>query len=481
VKKLFVVVILSLFLVPVCLADGEVSVLVIDSGTDFSHQLLDPAADPNLAELNGEEGIDDSGSGYIDDLYGWNFPNDNHVLCNLEYTPPRYDDVIKFMELLAIFQEVGRDGMDPADFKILVKLYNDKELQPWINFTGGWAHGTHVAGIVANENTSVRVKALAHLPSGEPPAKQAEKQAEEALRHFNVQYRSIRTPRGRALEDNPLLPQLIEYFKQNGQQAAAAIEPEARYIGSLQPDIINNSWGSPNGNLCKVFKQNMIQHWGFKDPTDEEVQELVNLYATHALMPQTEVLFKYIPDALIVFAAGNSTENHTGKVNSPSDVSYTNKLVVAATNKDIAIADFSDYGVEQVDLAVPGVGIVSSVPNGKVCPMSGTSMAAPLATRYASLVLAENKYLSPQDLKSILMETVDKKSWLADKVVSGGVINIERAKLAANLIKEGMPLEEACLKARQEVVDVLPDTMRGARPPRFDSEFEKELYNSGVW
>lgn len=475
-KKLFAVMILSLFLVPVCLADGEVSVLVLDSGTDFTHQIIDPASDPDQAELNGDEGIDDSGSGYIDDLYGWNFPNDNNVLCNLDYTPPRYDDVIKFMELLGIYQEVGRDGMDPADFQLLVKLYNDKKLQPWINFTGGWAHGTHVAGIIATENPAVRIKALTHLPSGEPPAKQAEKKAEEALAVFNLQYRP-----GRALEDNPLLPELIKYFKQNGQQAAAAIEPEARYVGSLQPNIINNSWGSPNVNLCKVFKDNMIQHWGFKDPTDEEVQELVNLYAEHALMPQAKALFKYVPDALIVFAAGNSTENHTGKVNSPSDVPYTNKLVVAASNRDIAIADFSDYGIEQVDVAVPGVGIVSSVPNGKVCPMSGTSMAAPLAAKYASLVLAENKYLSPQNLKSILMETVDKKSWLADKVVSGGVVNVERAKLAANLIKEGMPLEEACLKARQEVDDVLPDTMRGARPPRFDSEFEKELYNSAVW
>ena len=32
----------------------------------------------NEAELNGEEGVDDDGNGYVDDIYGWDFANDDN-------------------------------------------------------------------------------------------------------------------------------------------------------------------------------------------------------------------------------------------------------------------------------------------------------------------------------------------------------------------------------------------------------------------
>ena len=32
----------------------------------------------NEAELNGEEGVDDDGNGYVDDIYGWDFANNDN-------------------------------------------------------------------------------------------------------------------------------------------------------------------------------------------------------------------------------------------------------------------------------------------------------------------------------------------------------------------------------------------------------------------
>lgn len=475
-RKLFVVVVLSMFLVPVCLADGEVPVLVIDSGTDFTHQLIKPVADPDLAELHGEAGVDDSGSGYVDDLYGWNFPNSSNVLCNLDHTPPRYNDVIDFMNLIGIYQQVGRDAMDPTDFQRLVKLYNDKELAPWNNFTGGWAHGTHCAGIISTDNPHVMMKAVRHLNTGEPP----EKKTEEALMNFNLMYRPGRSP-GRSIEDNPILPELKAYFIETGEKAAEQIKPEAAYIASLKPRVVNCSFGVPNENLLKSFKNHMTQQWGFKHPSDKDVQDLVNLYITHAMLPSDKVFYRGMKDALIVFAAGNSSENYVDVICSPISVDITNKLVVAATNKDESLADFSCYGKDIVEVAVPGVNIMSTFPNGKVGAMSGTSMAAPLAARYASMVFAENKYLTPEQVKEILMRTVDKKSWLADKVVSGGVINVTRAVEAAKLLRDGIAMEAAITTVLQEIEDEKSDSMRGVRPPQFETEFEKELYNSSIW
>ena len=86
--------------------------------------------------------------------------------------------------------------------------------------------------------------------------------------------------------------------------------------------------------------------------------------------------------------------------------------------------------------------------------MSGTSMACPNALGMASLVLTENPDLTPIQLKKILMETVDKKDWLKDKVKSGGVINVERAVFAAKQIKAGKSIAEAIKEAKEKVGDM---------------------------
>lgn len=51
----------------------SVIVAIIDEGVDYLHEDLADAMWVNEAELNGEEGVDDDGNGYIDDIYGYNF------------------------------------------------------------------------------------------------------------------------------------------------------------------------------------------------------------------------------------------------------------------------------------------------------------------------------------------------------------------------------------------------------------------------
>lgn len=53
----------------------EVIVAVIDSGADYTHPDLKDNIAVNLAEKNGQPGVDDDGNGYVDDVYGWDFYN----------------------------------------------------------------------------------------------------------------------------------------------------------------------------------------------------------------------------------------------------------------------------------------------------------------------------------------------------------------------------------------------------------------------
>lgn len=481
-KKVLFFAMAMMVLTPV-FAATKIPVMVIDSGTDFSHQIIAPVADADKAELNGTAGKDDSGSGFADDVYGWNFVLNSPKLVDLSNTPGQYDDLLEFMRCMGIYQEKGKEGMTPEDFNFLVTKYRDKDFMAWVNFIGGWSHGTHVGGIMSENNDKIKMKALTHIPSGEAP----EKQVQAILNNFNA-YILLDAPAAeedpslytdnKNLNDNPMMPQLIAYFKNMGKDQARQIEKKAKYMGRLKPRVINCSFGTSNQALLQMFKQNMAQ-WGFNNPSEQDVQDMVNIFVELVQLEKDKVFFKYVPQALIVIAAGNSTEDNDKLVISPNDAPFENKLVVAATNHDLKLAKFSCYGKTKVDIATPGVNIYSSYPNGKMGYMSGTSMAAPLAARYASLVLAENPKLTAIELKKILMNTVDKKDFLKGKVVSEGVINVKRAIAAAKSMKEGVSFDKAVEDAMKAVPSFELDgpVFEG---PKFESDLEEEIDRKSV-
>ncbi len=59
--------------------DSDFVVAVIDTGIDYNHLDLSDNTWVNETELNGISGIDDDGNGYIDDIYGYDFFNDDAV------------------------------------------------------------------------------------------------------------------------------------------------------------------------------------------------------------------------------------------------------------------------------------------------------------------------------------------------------------------------------------------------------------------
>lgn len=56
---------------------GNVIVAVIDTGVDFRHPDLQQNMWVNVRERDGQSGVDDDGNGYVDDIHGYNFVDDN--------------------------------------------------------------------------------------------------------------------------------------------------------------------------------------------------------------------------------------------------------------------------------------------------------------------------------------------------------------------------------------------------------------------
>jgi len=417
---------------------GQITVLVTDSGSDFTHNLLKPVGYADTAELNGTAGVDDSGSGYADDVYGWNFVENNNVLVNLEHTPPNYDDLLRFGFLLDVLSYFP-DQITQDDYNFLVANYTNENIN-WLNFVGGWAHGTHCAGIIGEGSDFVKMKAIKHIQTGNPP------RIAEELREFllNSDFRKIR--------EQWTDEQMLALFQAWGEQSKQENAPRRDYVEKLNPRVVNCSYGSDNPSLLVNIKGLMVGNFGYTDPDTAEVQRVVNMLVEHALIPGDEEMYSKVPNALIVIAAGNSAEDNDELVISPNDMKIDNKIIVAATVFDMILAPYSCYGKEKVDIAASGTLIYATYPNQKKGYMSGTSMATPYVSRVAAEVLYINPSFTAVELKKVLMETVDKKEWLKDKVKSGGVVNSKRAKQVAKWVRMGMDIDKAIAKAKLEVL-----------------------------
>ncbi|MEM7036824.1 MAG: S8 family serine peptidase, partial [Bacteroidota bacterium] len=111
----------------------------------------------------------------------------------------------------------------------------------------------------------------------------------------------------------------------------------------------------------------------------------------------------YLQGIVNIAAAGNS---NTSAPMYPA--SYNHVISVGATSPNDAKASFSNYGAT-IDVMAPGDGILSTLAgsNTSYGPLSGTSMAAPLVSGIASLMLAYDPFLSPDDLEDCLENTCD--------------------------------------------------------------------------
>lgn len=264
---------------------ADLVVAVIDSGMDLAHPDLAANLWTNPGEI-ANNGVDDDNNGYIDDLHGWDFVNNDN-------------------------------DPSPGSFWCL-------------------GHGTHTAGTVgAVGNNNLGVTGVA----------------------WELQLMPIK-----AFEAIGI------FCAANEADLLAAIE----YQTIMNVRISNNSWGG-----------------GPADPLMEDA-----IRATRGVF---------------VAAAGNSANNHDDEPGYPADYPLDNIISVAATGDMDELAGFSDYGPTTVDLAAPGVGILSTLPNGNYGQLLGTSMAAPHVAGAAALLMAQDPSVTNNKIKWCILQGADDK------------------------------------------------------------------------
>ena len=278
---------------------STVKVAIIDTGIDYAHPDLkgniwtNPGETPN-------NGKDDDGNGYIDDVYGWDFVNNDK---------------------------------DPMD---------------------GHGHGTHVAGtIAAATNNGKKIAGVA----------------------WNAKMAGLK------------------FLSDNGSGSTSGAIEAIAYSTAMGFKVSNNSWGG--GGYSRSLKEVI-----------EKAGDIGQIFCA---------------------AAGNSRSNNDRNPHYPSNYDCENIISVAASDSADKLASFSCYGKNSVDLAAPGVGILSLLPNNRTASWSGTSMATPHVAGAATLIFAINPNATHSEVKNAIMSTVDPIPEFNEKMITGGRLNVAKA------------------------------------------------------
>lgn len=111
----------------------------------------------------------------------------------------------------------------------------------------------------------------------------------------------------------------------------------------------------------------------------------------------------------------------------PASYNLPGLISVAATNNQDALAAFSNYGRQNVDLAAPGEQIFTTANGGGYQYISGTSFSAPMVAGAIALMKTVRPDVSGDEIRRILIDSSDPLPTLQNRVVSGGRMNVARA------------------------------------------------------
>ena len=412
----------------------EVIVAVIDGGVDTAHTALAPVMWRNAREIAGNN-RDDDGNGYVDDVFGWNFmaqPDGKAV----------HHETFELTRLYASCrnQPAGQGIVRPAALSCdsLQRAYSGKAEE----ITGTLRQIENIQRTLTQVETALqpaangggltraRVEAFTPTNATQEQAKRMWLQLDaaglgaESLADAKKAYDA----QARYGLDTAYYPRAASSV--NGSRDVTG--PDASH-GTHVAGIIGAVRGA-SGATVEGISPN-VRIMGLRavpdgDERDADVARAIRYAVDHgahiinmsfgkAYSPGKAVVdsaVRYAADkgVLLVHAAGNDGENNDVVPSYPTSVlgngsRVGNWLEVGASSwkgEDKLVTGFSNYGRNMVDLFAPGEDILSTAPGGGYKRESGTSMAAPVVSGVAALLLSYFPTLTPADAREIIVQSV---------------------------------------------------------------------------
>ena len=137
-------------------------------------------------------------------------------------------------------------------------------------------------------------------------------------------------------------------------------------------------------------------------------------------------------EVFVTVAAGNTGADNDTAVVYPTFFRRQFDNIISVANVDqqdnlyVGSKGSSNYGVTSVDMAAPGKDIYSTYKNDAYLALTGTSMATPMVTAAAALLMQQRPGISAKELKAALMGSANRVDTLKGSLVVPGVLNIQR-------------------------------------------------------
>jgi cell wall-associated protease len=522
----------------------KVIVAVIDGGVDIKHEDLKDVLWTNVKEIP-NNGIDDDGNGYIDDVHGWNFIGsakgdlayDNLELIRIyKKLRPKYVSTIRSTVLdsaekveFALYTkavaEFGRK-YDEADQnyrylfainKVLdsVASANRKEMPTALD----------VENYKADNELEENVKRI--IRSGSTRSGSYEKfykEMKDAYKQYDVMIKYNLNPK---YDERPILVgdnynNSKEKFYGNNSVTGPNADHGSHVSGIIGAKRDNSIGINGISNYVSIMSIRVVPEG---DERDKDVANgiryavdngarIINMsfgkaYNWDKAIVDEAVKYAQIKGVLIVHAAGNEGANNDLTDNFPNKyfegkeltvyrkaIDESKKSLVLVNSSNVASgrapvgprvdlkaiqerqnkkidslrtilpyannwievgassykdddnlkAVFSNYGKYNVDVFAPGFMIKSTTANSKYDEYDGTSMAAPVVSGLAAMLLSYYPQLSATQLKEIIIKSVVKiphkvkvkneldqnsRILFSDLCTSGGVVNAYNAFVLA--------------------------------------------------
>jgi subtilisin family serine protease len=414
-----------------------VVVAVLDNGVDVEHDDLRSLIWVNPREVPGT-GRDDDGNGFADDVHGWNFiggPQGGYV----------HHDTYEVTRLYASCRApaaapVATPRPDDCDAVATVFRADSAEAAEMLVQMRSVAQTVERVGEILREHlgtetyTVEKVSAIRSPRNDVMEARRIYLQLdalgispeviarEYAAVRSRVEYGYNPTfdPRGIVGDDYADLgervygnPSVVGPDADHGTHvagivaaasgAAATAEGTAPAVRIMVVRVV------PDGDERDKDVANAIRY------AVDNGAHVINMSFGKGLSPQKEAVDEAVRYAdargvLLVHAAGNAGEDLAVTPNFPSrtyldGASARHWIEVGASSPsaDTLAAPFSNYGREQVDLFAPGVRIRSTTAGNRHTELDGTSMAAPVVSGVAALLMAYYPELSTAEVKEILL------------------------------------------------------------------------------
>lgn len=414
----------SCLLMGLALNVNAATVAVIDSGLDYKHEMITPNLWSNANETFDRR--DNDGNGYQDDVHGWNFAEQNGQIIDYKYLGTFSADTKKYFDIQGKYF-LGQ--ATEAEIAWMKEKQQDAKFLKEMGKFGNFIHGTHVAGISIRDSKN-HAMGIKLIPT-----------------EINPFFEGLKTQKSTSADRWDILQKAFDALA--GQQMALLTDI-ARFAAFHKADVANGSFGT-GFKQAKLITDNAYKIVFFKKPNAVDSDRAAQMFI-QSLVKAGKNFVAAAPNTLFVFAAGNDGMSNDDYGTSPANIKEDNVITVGATYKNQFFAPFSNYGTKMVDIAAPGMLIHSAIPGNDYLQVSGTSQAAPYVANVAAKIKDANPGLTPKDIKKILMGTVDSKGFLKDKVATGGIVNAERAVVAAEISKT-MGVTVGIMRAKLQVRD----------------------------